>query len=128
MIYSAKDPFAIADDVFKPYDGLDLSSLTLTVPAGSIAKYQAADVWKLFTKFVEIDAGDSNRDGTVSVTDIAFVVNSILAIANEGNFFMAGADANGDGVVTVTDIGVIVDIILGTNNARRMTRDAVEPQ
>ena len=128
VIYSAKDPFAIADDVFTPYNGLDLSALTLTVPAGSIAKYQAADGWKLFTKFVEIDAGDSNRDGTVSVTDIAFVVNSILAIANEGNFFMAGADANGDGVVTVTDIGVIVDIILGTNNARRMTRDAVEPQ
>ena len=65
--------------------------------------------------------GDANGDGSVSVTDIAVVVNSILQLPNPV-FSFYGADANGDGSVTVTDIGVIVDIILGHNsnaNARK---------
>ena len=52
--------------------------------------------------------------GTISVTDIAVVVNCILQLDNTGGFSEYGADANGDGQVTVTDIGVIVDKILGS--------------
>ena len=59
--------------------------------------------------------GDANNDNTVSVTDIAVVVNHILSLANGESFTVAGADANG-GDVTVTDIGVIVDTILGSKN------------
>ena len=73
--------------------------------------------------------GDANGDGSVSVTDIAVVVNSILQLPNPV-FSFYGADANGDGSVTVTDIGVIVDIILGHNsnaNARKV-EDTPEPQ
>ena len=65
--------------------------------------------------------GDANRDGSVSVTDIAVIVNHILQLGND-QFNKYSADANGDGDVTVTDIGVIVDKILGTqsySNARR---------
>ena len=61
--------------------------------------------------------GDANGDGSVSVTDIAVVVNSILQLPNSV-FSFYGADANGDGSVTVTDIGVIVDIILGHNTPK----------
>ena len=80
-----------------------------------------------------VQPGDANGDGSISVTDIAVVVNCILQLDNNGGFSPDGADANGDGQVTVTDIGVIVDKILGTNNsgnagARRLTHDAVEPQ
>ena len=74
--------------------------------------------------------GDANGDKSVSVTDIAVVVNEILQIANTGGFLMYGADANGDGDITVTDIGVIVDKILGTKtsaNSRKMEQE-VEPQ
>lgn len=73
--------------------------------------------------------GDANGDGSVSVTDIAVVVNSILQL-NNPVFSPYGADANSDGSVTVTDIGVIVDIILGHNsnaNARKW-EDTTEPQ
>ena len=56
--------------------------------------------------------GDANGDGTISVTDIAVVVNCILQLDNNGGFSEYGADANGDGDITVTDIGVIVDKIL----------------
>ena len=80
-----------------------------------------------------VQPGDANGDGSISVTDIAVVVNCILQLDNTGGFSPDGADANGDGQITVTDIGVIVDKILGTNNsgnagARRLTHDAVEPQ
>ena len=74
--------------------------------------------------------GDANGDKSVSVTDIAVVVNEILQISNTGGFMMYGADANGDGDITVTDIGVIVDKILGTKtsaNSRKMEQE-VEPQ
>ena len=74
--------------------------------------------------------GDANGDKSVSVTDIAVVVNQILQIANTGGFLMYGADANGDGDITVTDIGVIVDKILGTKtsvSSRKMEQE-VEPQ
>ena len=65
---------------------------------------------------VEDKYGDANNDNTVSVTDIAVVVNHILSLANGESFTVAGADANGDGDVTVTEIGVIVDTILGSKN------------
>lgn len=74
--------------------------------------------------------GDANADKSVSVTDIAVVVNEILQITNSGGFLMYGADANGDGDITVTDIGVIVDKILGTktsSSSRKMEQE-VEPQ
>ena len=58
--------------------------------------------------------GDANGDGSITVTDIAVVVNCILQLANNGGYSPYGADANGDGQVTVTDIGVIVDKILGS--------------
>ena len=59
--------------------------------------------------------GDANADGSISVTDIAVVVNCILQLTNTGSFSEYGADANGDGDITVTDIGVIVDKILGAH-------------
>ena len=61
-----------------------------------------------------VERGDANADGSISVTDIAVVVNCILQLDNNGGVSEYGADANGDGQVTVTDIGVIVDKILGS--------------
>ena len=78
-----------------------------------------------------VQPGDANGDGSISVTDIAVVVNCILQLDNNGGFSPDGADANGDGQITVTDIGVIVDKILGTSGnaaSRRMPHDAIEPQ
>ena len=73
--------------------------------------------------------GDANKDGSVSVTDIAVVVNDILQLPNT-QFLKYGADANADGGVTVTDIGVIVDMILGskTSAGSRKMQQELEPQ
>jgi hypothetical protein len=76
-----------------------------------------------------VQRGDANGDGTITVTDIAVVVNRILQLDAEGGY-ETGLDANRDGQVTVTDIGVIVDKILGTKtsaNSRKMEQE-VEPQ
>ena len=70
--------------------------------------------------------GDANADGSISVTDIAVVVNCILQLPNTGGFSEYGADANGDGDITVTDIGVIVDKILG--NPTPAPPEGGEPQ
>ena len=138
-----RNPFAINANVFQYTNNNDETVFTpakLIIPKdkdGNVeASYRATGGWQLFfggTNEIEELPGrcDANSDGSVSVTDIAVVVNSILSIENGGDFDGFGADANGDGGITVTDIGVIVDTILGTggtNNARRMTRDAVEPQ
>ena len=134
-----RNPFAISANVFQAENG-SFTSAKLIIPKDNSkvveGRYQATAGWQQFfggTNTIEELAGrcDANSDGSVSVTDIAVVVNSILEIENGADFDGFGADANGDGGITVTDIGVIVDMILGTggtNNARRMTRDAVEPQ
>ena len=86
----------------------------LVTPAGSLTDYvmNFGNGETLTGSFVE--RGDANADGSISVTDIAVVVNCILQLDNNGGFSEYGADANGDGQVTVTDIGVIVDKILGS--------------
>ena len=134
-----RNPFAINANVFQDDNGT-FTPAKLIIPKdkdGNVeASYRATGGWQQFfggTNEIEELPGrcDANSDGSVSVTDIAVVVNSILSIENGGDFDGFGADANGDGGITVTDIGVIVDMILGTggtNNARRMTRDDVEPQ
>ena len=134
-----RNPFAINANVFQAANGT-FTPAKLIIPKdkdGNVeASYRATGGWQLFfggTNEIEELPGrcDANSDGSVSVTDIAVVVNSILSIENGSDFDGFGSDANGDGGITVTDIGVIVDMILGTggtNNARRMTRDAVEPQ
>lgn len=138
-----RNPFAINANVFQYTNNNDETVFTpakLIIPKDNSkvveGRYQNTVGWQQFfggTNEIEELPGrcDANSDGSVSVTDIAVVVNSILSIENGGDFDGFGADANGDGGITVTDIGVIVDMILGTggtNNARRMTRDAVEPQ
>lgn len=108
-----KTPVAIDKNTFS-----NREYATLYVPAGSKAAYEAADYWNEFGEIVETDdvePGDANGDGRVTVTDIGVVVNDILQLAND-SYSEGGADANKDGKVTVTDIGAIVDIILGNSS------------
>ena len=56
--------------------------------------------------------GDVNGDGTVSVTDVAWIVNHILGMT-DSNFIIANADINGDGEIDINDVMGTVSIILG---------------
>ena len=62
--------------------------------------------------------GDVNGDGTVNITDVNQVINSIL----KGDY-NASADANSDGVVNISDVNQIINIIL-TGGAP----DEIEPK
>ena len=55
--------------------------------------------------------GDVDGDGTVSVTDVAWIVNHILGV-NDNNFIAANADINGDGEIDINDVMATVSIIL----------------
>ncbi len=134
---------SMEDETFTGSDG---EVATLTIVVGNVAegdkeialrniKLTETDISKSYTTNELVSTltislqkrGDANGDGTVTVTDIAVVVNHILQLQNT-NFSSYGADANGDGSVTVTDIGVIVDMILGNNNANSRELKGLEPQ
>ncbi|MBR6180056.1 MAG: dockerin type I repeat-containing protein [Prevotella sp.] len=55
--------------------------------------------------------GDVNGDGTITITDVAMMVNHILN-STEMDFIAANADLNGDGDINITDVIIVVDIIL----------------
>ena len=59
--------------------------------------------------------GDVDGDGTVSVTDVAWIVNHILGVSDD-NFIIANADINGDGEIDVNDVMATVSIILEGDN------------
>ena len=92
--------------------GLDKPSITLSVPAESLAAYKAADEWKDF--FIRPIGGgvygDVNGDGEVTSVDITAVYNVILGTSDE---FAATADVDGDGQVTAVDVTIIYNILLG---------------
>ena len=101
---TAKEPAIIFGNTFSDY------SVTLYVPAGSKAAYQAADYWSNFTNIIEKEAtvGDIDGDGAVEVSDITLMVSIILGELPS----TPSADLDNDGAVEVSDITTLVDIIL----------------
>ena len=109
----AKTPPAAGNYAFPVND-----NITLYVPQGSKAAYEAADVWKDFSNIVEFEdiiKGDANGDGEVNVSDIVEIVNYIMNKPSD-NFVFAAADVNEDGEVNVTDIVMVVSIIMSSDN------------
>ena len=106
-------PVTIGQNTFSNH-----ANATLYVPTGSKFAYQAADCWKEFKEIVEKDMshdaglGDVNGDGTISINDIAMIVNHILGVT-DSNFIMAYADVDGDGEISINDVMGAVNIILG---------------
>ena len=55
--------------------------------------------------------GDVNGDGTVDISDIVAVINTIAGDAT----FQATADVNGDGTVDISDVVKVINILAGTD-------------
>ena len=88
------------------------ADITLYVPKGSKALYEAADYWKEFKAIIEMQEGDANGDESVDMADAVSVVNFILG--NPASpFVIPSADTNGDRKITITDAVSVVDVILG---------------
>lgn len=92
---------------------LSLKDITLKVPAGAKAAYEADNVWKKFT-IVELTPGDgdANGDGTIDINDVLAVVNYIIGKDVPEGFDTTKADVTGDGDVTIADATAILNIIL----------------
>ena len=79
----------------------------------------------------DVQIGDANGDGKISITDAVAIVNSILGNAS-ANFVNEAADVNGDGKVSITDAVAVVNKVLksGTVSAKvRMKEEGqLDPQ
>ena len=104
----------------KAFYGVDLSNLTLEVPAGSKAAYLGKNVWRNFGNIVEATdkdiknddtlndndgmiIGDVNGDGKVDVADIVEIINFSMG-KQSANFNKDRADANHDGLINMDDV------------------------
>lgn len=100
-----------------------ISNINLTTTAEK--KITPADATCVLTVRNSIP-GDANGDGSIDVTDIVAIANSILGHASE-SFDDVAADVNGDGSVDVTDIVVVANIILHDGGANAVkVREAMQ--
>ncbi len=107
VIMESAIPFAIPEDAFPTR-----ANVTLYVPKGSKAAYQAADYWKDFKEIIELEEGDADGDGVVDVNDVTSTINYILN-KPVSSFFFESADVDEDGVIDVNDVQGIIDKALG---------------
>ena len=120
-------PLAVTNDKYL-FANVDISSVTLFVPEGTKALYEAAEVWKGFGTIEEFTSesdytlGDPNNDGYIDVADLAAQVQFILGTAGS-NLLLAAADMDASGVVEVNDYVALVNVILKQSNV--YTRSAV---
>ena len=94
---------------------------TLYVPMRSLELYQNAAVWCNFQHIEGIDTGDDhqigdvNHDGSVSIADVAALIDYLLDDSKE--ICTTCADVNGDTDVTIADVALLIDFLLnGTWN------------
>lgn len=64
--------------------------------------------------FVIVVPGDVNNDGTVSITDVTVLIDSILN-GNYESINTANADVDGDGEIRITDVTSLIDLLLFGN-------------
>ena len=65
----------------------------------------------------ETDAGDVNKDGSVSIADVTALVNIVLGKieSTDDRYDFTAADVNKDGSVTIADVTALVNVVLGKN-------------
>ena len=89
--------------------------ITLYVPAGCKAIYEASDIWKDFHEIIELAPtqvpGDVNGDGYIAISDVTNLIDILLS----GGELPAYADVNGDGGVNIKDVTDLIDILLSGN-------------
>lgn len=100
---SGFNPFFYSSNYFR--------RVSLHVPEGSKAAYQADSFWGQFVNIVEDSSlgrsFDVNGDGAVNISDVNEVVNYILNGSGSPKH-----DVNDDGTVNIADLNVIINDIL----------------
>ena len=89
----------------------------LRVPLVLVESYRNAYGWKRFAHIEGVSIlgnGDCNGDGTVGISDLTDLIDSVLNSSNE-SINPINADIDGDGKLTITDITLLIDQILAGN-------------
>ena len=75
----------------------------------------------------DVQMGDTNGDGKITITDAVAIVNYLLGNASP-NFVYEASDVNGDRKTTITDAVAIVNIILSSSSSTAPRKSALDPQ
>lgn len=103
-------------ELYETFMNTHYTYVTLTVPAGCTAAYQAAGTWKKFTHIEETDfplegdRGDVNGDGTVDINDVTTLIDYLLGSNN--NIATSAADCNLDNAIDISDVTTLIDYLL----------------
>ena len=100
--------------VFNEHEGHRYDELTLYVPMESLEAYRAHEEWGKITHivpFLGAGPGDINGDGKLSITDVASLIDQLLADGDLPDY----CDVNGDGKVSINDVTFLIDMLLNGN-------------
>jgi hypothetical protein len=108
-------------NTIRAFDASHFTTVTLGVPTGYKAVYQAANIWKNFTTINEYDyllendiiLGDVTGDGLLNVSDVTALIAYILG-NTPVNFVEEAANVNGDGAVNVADVTLLIQMVLNS--------------
>lgn len=124
----AKGTGSVMTIAFEPTDALvegdyQLQVTNIKLGTSDLAdKYAGESTLEGDFQVCDVLRGDANGDGTIDVTDIVAIANSILGRPS-GSFNVAAADVNGDSSVDVTDIVVVANIILNQQSGVKARND-----
>ena len=80
----------------------------------SLEVYRAHEEWGKITHivpFLGAGPGDINGDGKLSITDVASLIDQLLADGDLPDY----CDVNGDGKVSINDVTFLIDMLLNGN-------------
>lgn len=100
--------------VFNEHEDHRYDELTLYVPMESLEAYRAHEEWGKITHivpFLGAGPGDINGDGKLSITDVASLIDQLLADGDLPDY----CDVNGDGKVSINDVTFLIDMLLNGN-------------
>ena len=90
------------------------SDSKLCYPSDNMTLGSCRAYFQLEDGLINLDLGDVNGDGQISVTDVMMLVDHILG-NDKDNFIEENADVNGDKIISVTDVMLLVKIVLQDN-------------
>jgi len=99
---------------------------TLYVPLGSKSRYENASGWKDFENIIEVNFGDADGDGDVTMEDVELVKEYIMTGKAEGLIF-TNADTNGNKQLNAADIVKMINIIKSNNSKETPDPEAAGP-
>ena len=100
----AEGTYMKANTAWLSIDGMDMDGVTVVYLVENVESEP------------QIQPGDANGDGTLSIGDVILLIDHLLMGSASGDksidISLLGADVSGDGEVTIKDVTMIIDMLL----------------